>query len=74
MVAGQGVGSDRRDDEVRRRDLGALVQMLEEGMLAVGAGVRPRSPGQSDTASAFPERSTCLPLLSMSSCCRKAGR
>ena len=35
-MPGHVVGRAGRNDEVRRRDLGALMQMLEERMLAIG--------------------------------------
>ena len=54
-------------------DVGPLVQQLEEGVLAVGAGVAEHAGGGGVRRPAGRRRSTRLPLDSISSCCRKAG-
>ena len=57
-------------DELHRHHVGALVQHLEVGMLAVGAGLAPQHRARCRRAAAAPSTSTRLPLLSISSCCR----
>ena len=55
--------------ELDRDDVGALVQQLEEGVLAVGAGLAPDQRAGRRRAGA-PSSVTLLPFDSMSSCCR----
>ena len=60
----------RRGQELDRDDVGALVQQLEEGVLAVGAGL---APDQRAGRRRHRRRRRCvtrLPFDSMSSCCR----
>ena len=57
-------------DEVAGNDLGALVNQLVEGMLAVGAGFAPEDRSGLVGDSLPPRVVTRLPLLSMVSCCR----
>ena len=60
----------RADDELDRDDIRALMQQLEEGVLAVGAGFAPddRAGGRRQPLSH--PCVTRLPFDSMSSCCR----
>jgi hypothetical protein len=57
------------DQEFHRDHIRALVQQLEEGMLAVGAGLAP-DDGAGGLATALPSFVTRLPFDSMSSCWR----
>ena len=59
-------------DEVHRRPLGPLMQALEVRVLRIGPGW-PQITGTVVDATAAPSRSTDLPLLSISTCCRCAG-
>jgi hypothetical protein len=60
------------EDELDRDDVAALVQHLEVGVLRVRPG-SPQTTGLVANGSGAPLRSTRLPLLSISSCCRYAG-
>ena len=61
-------------DEIGRDHHGApLVQQLVEGVLTVGAGLAQKISPVSEVT-ALPSQRTCLPLDSMVSCCRKAGK
>ena len=57
-------------DEVARDELRALVDQLVERVLSVGAGLAPDDRAGLRSRRAAPSRSTCLPLLSICSCCR----
>ena len=56
-------------DEVGRNQLGALVDQLVEGVLAVGAG-SPQKISPVSEVTGVPSQRTDLPLDSMVSCCR----
>ena len=58
------------DQELDRDDVGALVQQLEEGVLAVGARLAPDQRAGRRRRPACRRASTRLPFDSMSSCCR----
>ncbi len=57
------------DHELDRDDIRALVQELEEGMLAVGPG-SPQTTGPEEPSTGAPSMTTPLPFDSMSSCWR----
>ena len=57
------------DDEVHRHGVGALVQLLEEGVLGVGARDA-QMTGLLGRPRWLPLMRADLPLLSMMSCCR----
>jgi len=66
------VAGDRRlanDDELDRNDVAALMQRLEVSVLRVRPRLAPDDRAGRER-SAPPLRSTSLPLLSISSCCR----
>ena len=58
------------DQEIGRDDVGALVQQLVEGVLAVGAGLAPDERRRSRPRPSCRRACTRLPFDSMSSCCR----
>ena len=59
-----------RDQELDGDHIGALVQELEEGVLAIGAGLAPDDGAGGAASTAAPDLVTRLPFDSMSSCCR----
>ena len=69
LLVGQRMRGTHGNDELDRRLARALMQPLEECVLAVGAGFAPER-AVVGPASALPSRATRLPLLSRTSCCR----
>ena len=65
---------ERQTDEVARDQPRALVDQLVERVLAVGARLAPDDRARVDSRRACRRASTRLPLLSMSSCWKYAGK
>ena len=56
--------------EVARDQPRSLMDQLIERVLPVGARLAPINRARGDSATSVPSSVTCLPLLSMVSCCR----